>query len=252
MTITRVVVAIPVRDEEALLGDALRAVLRAVTVLGRARPEVGVEVVVALDRCVDRSAEVAAAFPVTSLLVEDGRVGAARDRAVAHGLASALAHGGETTRTWVACTDGDTVVPATWLLTQLDLADKGVDLVIGTVEPVGDVAPHVLHAWHARHQLVEGHQHVHGANLGLRASAYLEAGGFGPLPVHEDVGIVRRIEGVGRVCVATDRTRVRTSARLASRLEGGFASYLDALARVGRERKEPPPFPQVATSHMEL
>ena len=38
---------------------------------------------------------------------------------------------------WIANTDADTVVPPTWLTTQLRWADSGHDVVIGTVEPVG-------------------------------------------------------------------------------------------------------------------
>jgi hypothetical protein len=34
-----------------------------------------------------------------------------------------------------------------------------------------------------------GHHHVHGANLGMSASAYGAAGGFPPLRTHEDVAL---------------------------------------------------------------
>ena len=40
-----------------------------------------------------------------------------------------------------------------------------------------------------RHPLGEDHPHVHGANLGVRASAYVLAGGFPRLRSHEDRGI---------------------------------------------------------------
>ena len=56
-----VVVAIPARNEEALLVDCLRSVEVATDAFRRARPEIPVEVVVALDRCTDSSARVAAA-----------------------------------------------------------------------------------------------------------------------------------------------------------------------------------------------
>ena len=89
--------------------------------------------------------------------------------------------------------------------------------------------PRVLGAWLERHELREGHGHVHGANLGVRADAYLAVGGFAPLAVHEDVGLVARLRDAGHPWVATDRCRVRTSGRTESRVDGGFATFLAGL-----------------------
>ena len=46
---------------------------------------------------------------------------------------------------WIACTDADSRVPADWLEHQVQLADGGVDLVLGTVELVGDELPTCRH-----------------------------------------------------------------------------------------------------------
>ncbi|GGL43818.1 glycosyltransferase [Phycicoccus endophyticus] len=224
-----VVVAVPARDEEAVLGDCLDALLRSVTRLRTARPGVGVEVVVALDRCLDASAQVAASRPVTVVRSDAGSVGAARRLAVAAGLAAVRARGGSPRGTWVAGTDADCLVPVHWLTGQLALADAGAELVVGTVEPVGDVEPARLAAWHARHSLRDGHEYVHGANLGIRGDTYLAVGGFADLPVHEDVALVAAVRARARPEVATDQVRVRTSARRLGRVEGGFASYLAGL-----------------------
>ncbi|MBM6401564.1 glycosyltransferase [Phycicoccus sonneratiae] len=224
-----VVVTVPARDEEELLGRCLDSVLTAVTTLHPAHPTVRVSVVVALDRCVDGSASVATRAGVEVVHVDVGAVGAARRAAVAAGLARARASGSPTHRTWLAGTDADCVVPTHWLLRQLELAAAGADLVVGTVVPDEVVDPRVLRAWWARHELHEGHRHVHGANLGVRADAYLEVGGFPPLPVHEDVALVEAVRATGRRWVGTDGTRVRTSARTESRVDGGFASYLARL-----------------------
>ncbi len=228
--IEHVVVAVPVRDEEELLVVCLRSILRSVLALGRHRPDVTVEVVVALDRCTDASARVAARFPVTALEVAAGSVGRARHAAVTTGLAAAEARGANPAATWVVGTDADCVVPTPWLERHLRAAEAGVDLVVGTVEPFGVPDAALLASWRARHTLRDGHDHVHGANLGIRASTYREVGGFAPLALHEDVDLVARVRASGRPWVASDRVRVRTSGRTTSRVEGGFAGYLRTLA----------------------
>ncbi|WP_377640178.1 glycosyltransferase [Oryzobacter terrae] len=225
--ITHVVVAVPARDEEALLPASLRALSAAVAVLEAARPDVRVAVAVALDGCTDGSARVAAEAGVAVTTLAGDGVGAARDAAVARGLEVLGAP--EESTTWLACTDADTVVPPRWLLRQVRWADQGLDLVVGTAEPVGVDRPEMLAAWHARHQLVEGHEHVHGANLGVRASRWREVGGFGPLRLGEDVRLVERVRAVSEQWVATDTTRVLTSGRSRSRVGAGFAGYLSDL-----------------------
>ncbi|MDO5696751.1 MAG: glycosyltransferase [Dermatophilus congolensis] len=224
--VTVVVVAIPARDEEMLLGGCLAGVLASAEVLRVARPHVHVEVVVALDRCTDASAQVASTYPVVTVATESTGVGPARDLAVRTGLARTKA---PPAATWIACTDADTVVPAHWLLTQLEFADQGAELVVGTVEPNGEVDPLLLRRWHDRHQLVEGHPHIHGANLGLRASTWALLGGFGEPRSHEDVRLVARARIAGVAVSATDRTRVSTSARRIGRVDDGFAAYLAAM-----------------------
>ncbi|GGU51567.1 hypothetical protein GCM10010289_84950 [Streptomyces violascens] len=58
------------------------------------------------------------------------------------------------------------------------------------------------------------HPHVHGANLGVRASAYLSVGGFPPLVVGEDVALVQALERHGHRILPTDTCPVETSSRL--------------------------------------
>ena len=226
-TVDHVVVAIPARDEQGLLPACLRSVTTAASVLRQARPGIRLLVSVALDGCTDRSAEVVAGWGVASVTLSGDGVGAARDAAVERGL-EALGHPSEPS-TWLACTDADTVVPSHWLLRHVVWAERGADLVVGTAEPVGVARPEALAAWHARHQLVEGHTHVHGANLGVRASRWRAVGGFGPLTVGEDVHLAERVRAATDRWVATDTTRVLTSGRSRSRVEHGFAGYLRDL-----------------------
>ena len=86
------------------------------------------------------------------------------------------------------------------------LGDNGIDAVIGTVTPAG-LPEEINERWHRRHRLTEGHDHVHGANLGIRASAYLQAGGFASRSVHEDRDMVDRLKSsTGRWIATIART----------------------------------------------
>lgn len=228
-------VVIPARDEQQRLPRCLASVAAARAALREGRPDLTVETTVVLDRCVDRSVDVARRAGVRTLVVDHGNVGAARHAGVRVALGRAASGGVGPADLWVACTDADTVVPPHWLVGQVALAESH-DAVVGTVEPLGLTDADVLSAWRARHLLVEGHPHVHGANLGLRGSTYLEVGGFRPLPVDEDVDLVRRIRAGATRWVATDRVRVASSARRTPRCGGGFADYLSALeGEVGKD-----------------
>lgn len=222
----RLHVVVPARDEEQHLAGTLESVLAAARVVSRGW-EVDVEVTVVLDSCTDGSADVVSRYPGVHVVpVSVGLVGAARAAGVLHATGSAPA--GQ--RTWIACADADTTVPTSWLSAQLLLAQHGHDLVVGTVSPdPADLRPGVLEAWRARHQLREGHPHVHGANLGFSLAAYHRVGGFASLASGEDVDLVERLRAAGVPWRATDRTRVLTSGRHLGRAEAGFAAYLREL-----------------------
>lgn len=228
--LTHVHVVVPANDEEELLPRTLRTLHEAVVELRRARPAVTARVTLVLDACTDGSREVARRHPdVCSVDVAHRCVGAAR----AHGVSVATAGvpAAEHQRHWLANTDADCDVPRDWLVRQAILADAGVDLVAGTVEPDReDLDPAVVAHWHALHQLRDGHHHVHGANLGLRLSSYVRSGGFEGLAVHEDVGLVERVRASGDTCIASAALHLRTSGRMRGRAPGGFAHFLSELA----------------------
>jgi hypothetical protein len=66
-----------------------------------------------------------------------------------------------------------------------------------------------------------------GGNLGLRASAYLQAGGLTDTAVHQDRPLVDHVKTVTVRWVATQSNSVTTLGRLGSRVSGGFVSYTD-------------------------
>lgn len=217
--IDRVVVAIPARDEAERLPVALAAVHAA-----SGMSPVPVTVVVAADACTDGTAEVATASGALVVTSTAGRVGAARAAAIRVGLDVDATDPG---RIWIANTDADSAVPADWLAVHLEFAERGVDLLRGAVRPdPGELAAWQLRRWLSLNPQTESHEHVHGANLGLTAAAYLAAGGFRDVPLQEDVELVRAVQAAGRVIASTARAPVVTSARPVGRLEGGFATYL--------------------------
>ncbi|MCY7402097.1 MAG: glycosyltransferase [Nocardioides sp.] len=220
-----VVVVVPARDEEDLLPLCLDSVRAAGNQLARVRPHVACEVIVVLDVCTDDTGGVAASRGAVVVTSDHGSVGAAR----ALGVRTAL-EGRDPAATWVANTDADTVVPAHWLVRQVELAEAGHDLLTGTVEPgFADEDPQLLARWHALHVLADEHPYIHAANLGIRGSTYQWLGGFDHVATHEDLRLVTRAAEAGVTVTATDAIRVRTSSRLVARAPDGFASYLRQL-----------------------
>ena len=217
MRIAHVAVVIPARNEEALIGRCLTSVIAAVT------PQTSITVIA--DACTDGTAEVARSFAgVRVLEVDSATVGRARSVGVAAAIAEA---GGAASGIWIANTDADSVVPAHWITEQVRLADHGADVLIGTVSPeFTDLTPRQVAAWLSRFDPQTANGHVHGANLGLRASSYEAAGGFAPLGEHEDVDLVVRCGATGARVEASNGFDVMTSGRSVGRTGGGYARYL--------------------------
>jgi hypothetical protein len=73
------------------------------------------------------------------------------------------------------------------------------------------------------------HSHVHGANLGFSAAAYLRAGGVPDLTTGEDRALVAALEAAGSRVLRTRALTVVTSARREARAPHGFSDYLAGL-----------------------
>jgi glycosyltransferase involved in cell wall biosynthesis len=219
-------VVIPAHNEQDLLPACLVAVRHAVR-----QVSVPVHLVVVADACTDKTADLASDLGAT--VIESGahNVGAARRAGVS--LVLRYARRLDPAEVWVATTDADSLVPRHWLTRQLRYARRGWKGVVGTVT-IADWADHPHHvqqryaqgyrAWQGRHP------HVHGANLGFTADAYLAAGGFRPLPTAEDHALVDDLRAVGIPLLRTARLPVVTSARRGARAPRGFAWLLGTLA----------------------
>ncbi|MER0477890.1 glycosyltransferase [Streptomyces sp. Edi2] len=228
-----IAVVIPAHNEESLLPRALAAVNAA----ARHPALAGLQVmtVVAADACGDDTAKVAGAAGAGVLYLGSRNPGKARAAAAQHALA---ALGTPASATWIASTDADSAVPPDWLAFQLDQARAGWDAVVGTVTvtqwpPVRRLADRYHEVYYASrppHGALWRHPHVHGANLGVAAEAYQEAGGFPALPVGEDHALVRTLERNGHRVLRTPDCPVETSSRLRPRAAGGFGDRLAQLA----------------------
>jgi hypothetical protein len=227
--IDTLLIVVPARDEEDRLPRCLAALDEAITAVetefGADAPRISA--VVVLDRCTDGSADVVARWPRFQVLTSTaGSVGSARRAGVRHLLTGADASHTDPAHTWVATTDADSAVPRRWLAVQLALAEAGTELVLGTVLPDGELSSVERARWHDQHTLVDGHPHVHGANLGVRADRYLAAGGFSDVDSDEDVLLVAALRRLEVHECRTALIPVLTSGRLAGRVPGGFGGYL--------------------------
>ncbi|GHB09531.1 MULTISPECIES: glycosyltransferase [Streptomyces] len=232
--IAAVAVVIPAHNEQALLPVALEAVARS----ARHPAMVSTEliVVVAADACTDATRSVAAQGGALIAPLRSRNPG--RARAVGTSLALRTL-GLDPATVWIASTDADSEVPSRWLAHQRARAEEGWDAVVGTVRPQG---------WHPglteviRDHIREydsvgrcsgrpdDHPHVHGANLGVRADAYLRCGGYPALATGEDRALVAALRTTGHRVLRTRRFPVLTSARLSARARDGYGDHLGRLA----------------------
>ena len=223
-----IAVLIPARDEEQLIGRCLRSVLHA---RKRLPEQVTCDIVVVSDSSTDRTLLIADQLLQSSagLAVATEVQNVGRARALAAHLALARCPGSPE-RCWLANTDADCEVPEEWLLQQLAHAEEGWSAVAGIV----DVDTFEEHDAGVKERFRESyltfadgtHPHVHGANLGLRADVYEEAGGWASLVTAEDHDLWGRVRELPVRCYADAKLCVLTSGRRVGRAPLGFAGAL--------------------------
>ena len=246
--IAAIAVVIPARDEQRLIGACLDSLRHA-----RNHPDVSglpVTVVVAADSCRDRTVSVARRHWADIVEVAARSAGATRALGTVRALDLVRARNTELTdgQLWLAHTDADSRVPRNWLADQLAHATAGAHAVVGQVQVrdwsghTATTAAHFMHHYFVHHydqqtQVAPApapgqsraqrlHPHVHGANLGVRADAYLAVGGFPQLAVGEDRALVTALEQARYRVLASAGAPVVTSARRDPRAPGGFGHFL--------------------------
>ena len=222
-----VAVIIPARNE----GSSIACCIESIISSAAYRPLVGFWIVVVADSCNDNTVKQArnalgCCGEVVTCTV--GSPGTARRV----GAAAALSHFSDVdpNQLWLANTDADTCVPREWLANHLSFADQGIAAVAGIVkiDAVPGHSDDLARAIMIDYAIANdgSHNHVHGANLGVRADAYLDAGGWSHLTVSEDHCLWRRLGLRGWAIAASAHSIVVTSGRLQGRAQGGFADLL--------------------------
>lgn len=230
--IRRVAVVVPACNEQDNISATLLSIQVAQQRLNGPRTS---GIVVVADACVDDTAALARracdGVHDVVLTTHHGNVGSARRRGAGHAL-SAFPH--DPRRLWIASTDADTLVGTDWLTIQLDLARHGIVGVAGTVALRSDAPTTLRQAFTRSYRLAPdgSHEHVHGANMGVRGDAYLQAGGWSGLATGEDHDLWRRLAGVGPL-ISTTAMAVRTSPRRQGRAPAGFADDMAMLHGIG-------------------
>lgn len=206
---------VPAHDEAEHIGRCLQSLCLAAR-SERLNGEAVVVIVVA-DHCSDDTAAMATQAGAAVLSIRARNVGTARGV----GAQFALDAGAR----WLAFTDADSLVGPDWLADQLALDS---DAVCGTVavRHWGRYGERMQRHFERTYTDADGHQHIHGANLGVSADAYRRAGGFEPLETSEDVALVAALGKVGARIAWSARPRVETSARRAFRAPRGFGATL--------------------------
>lgn len=245
--IRAVAVVVPARNERVLIARCLEALVVAIDAARTSMPAVSMRVIVVADACTDETAALARSVDGVEVIeIAAGAVGSARAAGAELALSGFAALGGAPDDLWIANTDADSTVPAHWILDQAALADSGIDLMLGTVRPdPADLSDENARLWRLHHSSPSPQGRIYGANLGIRASHYLRAGGFEALAEHEDVDLVTRARQAGSETFSTDTCEVVTSGRRHGRTPGGFARYLriDLVARAVAPLSAPSPAP---------
>ena len=228
-------VVVPARNEAETIGVSIasvRAALASCHLLGS-------WIVVACDSCTDGTASIARdALGHSGEVIECqfGSAGAARRRGV--DALSTRFNNIPRERLWIANTDADTIVPSDWIARQLPFADKGWAAIAGIVRVdlidgrAGSIVDRVFADYAV--ECDGSHSHVHGANLGVRADAYISVGAWRNVALAEDHCLWSRLKAAQWPTLSTADLVVTTSGRLTGRAAGGFADTLRAkLATLG-------------------
>jgi glycosyltransferase involved in cell wall biosynthesis len=224
-----IAVLIPASNEQDLLPRCLSSVKKSGQLV---EDFASVDIVLAVDHSVDQTKAIGEAMLThCGIVVETngGIVGEARARAAQVALDR---YEGRLDLCWLVNTDADSSVPAGWLQSHLELAQRGMHAIAGTV----DVDTFEEHASFVKYRFrrsylisADGtHSHVHGTNFGIRADWYLRAGGWTSLATGEDHDLWNRLKKIDAKQASVSHIEVITSGRRIGRAPNGFAATLAA------------------------
>lgn len=255
-------VTIPVYNEEADIALTLDALAKQTEVDGTPLEHRRYEVLVLANNCTDRTGEVvqefAARHPTLRLhLIEillappHGHVGAARRLAMDEACRrlESLGRG----RGVIATTDGDTRVRPTWVAANLAEIASGADAVGGRIlanpEQVAKLGTGtrtyyrldaIYRTLRAAYETILNpqpgnlwprHHHCFGASLAVTVEAYRKAGGLPVVHCLEDMAFTDALERLDACVRQSPAVNVRTSLRVAGRVDVGLSWTLTNWTR---------------------
>jgi glucosyl-3-phosphoglycerate synthase len=228
MTALRAVVAVPARDEEALIGPCIAALAAQ---RGVARD--AYEVILVLDGCTDATREraVQAAGDLRLHVIERPPLGVGAARRLGMDIACERLLAARAPDGLVATTDADSEVEPGWLAALLRAAAHGAQAIGGevVVEGLDDgVARRRAIRLAARLRALPGsaHPHFSGASIAVTAATYRRVGGLEPHAALEDEAFARALARAHVPIARIAGARVHTSPRPAGRAFRGLARDL--------------------------
>ncbi len=137
-------------------------------------------------------------------------------------------------RIWIANTDADCLPSSDWLEAQMIYAQLDYQAVAGVIE-VPTLAKFNAQLLETFTNFYKGsgdhhHDHIHGANLGIRGDAYLAVGGWEELALSEDLDLWNKLKMAKASIISSRLCSIQTSPRLKGRATGGFADFLSQMA----------------------
>ena len=240
-----IVVAIPVRDEAALIADSLRA-------LALQQGGYRAEILLLVNNSTDGTADIARALrptlPCPVHVIEHRFASAEANAGHARRLAMSKAAMLTAPRGIVMTTDADSCVPPDWLEANMAAIEAGADVVCGraVIDPVDALQiPRHLHEDDSREVAYQlqleriaclldpdpadpwpRHAEESGASIAVRVEAFTSAGGVPPISSGEDRALIdalRRIDA--RIRHAPD-VWVSVSGRTIGRARDGMADTI--------------------------
>ena len=225
---TGCLVVIPARDEADRIMDCIAALAYQ-----------NADVLVVSNNCTDATGKLAlqAGAAVIDCTIADGGVGAARRLGMIEGMRRIA------NLRWLMTSDADCLVAPDWVAANCAYLQAGAAAVCGLVLPIAHehalLPPALLRRAALEDRFLDlkakleaqltgraGHEQTPGASIAFDPTAYAAAGGFVPMPTHEDRAIILRLKSMGLPVVHARDVTVRASCRLQGRAPGGMAAAL--------------------------